>query len=80
VFSSLKPFDATRSPFKEYVDWKTLLREWRQRVDTLAHEHAQGDARLAPNPTKACRHCHLPGLCRSGQSFPAIAEGADDVE
>ncbi|HWJ06113.1 MAG TPA: PD-(D/E)XK nuclease family protein [Steroidobacteraceae bacterium] len=80
VFSALKPFDAMKSPFKEYGDWKALLSEWQRRLDTLAHEHAQGDARLAPNPAKACRHCHLPGLCRSGQSFAAAGEGADDVE
>lgn len=80
VFSSLKPFDAARAPFKDYADWKTLLSEWQRRLDTLAREHARGEASLAPNPTRACRHCHLPGLCRSGQSFAAVAEGADDAE
>jgi ATP-dependent helicase/nuclease subunit B len=80
VFSTLREFDAAKSPFREYADWKTLLAEWRRRLDTLAHEHARGDAQLAPDPVKACRLCHLPGLCRSGQSFATAGEGADDDE
>jgi len=78
VFSSLTPFDRARAPFKDYADWRTLLREWERRLETLAHEHATGDARLAPNPTRACRYCHLPGLCRSAQALVDDEEG-DDV-
>jgi hypothetical protein len=55
-----------------------LLQAWQRRLDTLAREHAAGDARLAPNPTKACRYCHLPGLCRSKQAL-IEAEEVDDA-
>ncbi|HEX9208024.1 MAG TPA: PD-(D/E)XK nuclease family protein [Steroidobacteraceae bacterium] len=78
LFATLQPFDAARAPFKEYADWPALLREWQRRLDALAREHAQGDARLAPNPTQACRYCHLPGLCRSAQALAATAEAADE--
>jgi RecB family exonuclease len=78
LFAPLKPFDAARTPFRDYTDWKALLQQWARRLDTLAHEHAAGDARLAPNPTKACRNCHLPGLCRSAQAF-VEAEEVDDA-
>jgi hypothetical protein len=55
------------------------MREWQRRLDAIAREHAQGDARLAPNPTSACRYCHLPGLCRSGQAGADAAEEGDDA-
>ena len=75
VFGALQPFDASKSTFKEHVDWQALMREWQRRLDTIAHEHEQGDARLAPNPTQACRFCHLPGLCRSAQALVDVEEG-----
>jgi ATP-dependent helicase/nuclease subunit B len=78
VFSGLKPFDPVRVPFREHADWRSMLRQWDRRLDALAHEHAAGDARLAPNPARACRHCHLPGLCRSAQASVAAQE-VDDV-
>ena len=81
-FAGLKPFDATRAPFREHADWKALLVEWQRRLDALAREHAGGDARLAPDPGRACRGCHLPGLCRSSQArveaLPAV-EVLDDA-
>jgi probable DNA repair protein len=77
VFGALQPFDASKATFKEYADWKALMREWQRRLDALAREHAQGDARLAPNPTRACRYCHLPGLCRSAQALVEVEEGDD---
>jgi RecB family exonuclease len=80
VFTPLKPFDASRKPFQDYADWPALLYAWERRLDALAREHATGDARLAPNPTEACRYCHLPGLCRSAQAFAVAGEGDDDVE
>jgi probable DNA repair protein len=75
VFGALQTFDASKAPFKEHADWKGLMREWQRRLDAIAHEHAQGDARLAPNPTRACRYCHLPGLCRSAQALIDPEEG-----
>jgi ATP-dependent helicase/nuclease subunit B len=78
LFPQLRSFDATKSPFKDYASWDELLQAWHRRLETLAQEHAQGDARLAPNPTRACRYCHLPGLCRSSQALVEAEEG-DDV-
>jgi hypothetical protein len=78
-FTGLTPFDATKKPFKEYADWDTLMHEWQRRLEVIAGEHAAGDARLAPNPTKACRYCHLVGLCRSGQAFLEAEEEPDDA-
>lgn len=77
VFSALTTFDAARKPFREYADWKALLQQWEHRLDALGREHAQGDASLAPNPTQACRYCHLCGLCRSAEAVIVIEEGAD---
>ena len=77
VFPQLKPFDAAKAPFKDYANWGDLLQAWNRRLESLAREHAQGDARLAPNPTKACRYCHLPGVCRSAQALLEAEEGDD---
>ncbi len=77
VFPQLKTFDATKAPFKDYANWSDLLQAWNRRLESLAREHAQGDARLAPNPTKACRYCHLPGVCRSAQALLEPEEGDD---
>lgn len=77
VFAGLQPFDATKATFREYVSWQALLQEWQRRLDAIAREHAQGDARLAPNPTRACRYCHLPGLCRSAQALIEVEETDD---
>ncbi len=83
VFAALDPFVAGRAPFKEDADWLGMLGQWHGRLDALAQEHAAGVARLAPDPTRACRHCHLPGLCRSAQAFlevEAVGEAADAGE
>ncbi len=79
VFPQLKPFDAAKAPFKDYANWGELLQAWSRRLEMLAREHAQGDARLAPNPTRACRYCHLAGVCRSAQALlePEDEEGDD---
>ncbi len=76
-FPQLKPFDAAKSPFKDYADWGDLLQAWNRRLESLAREHAQGDARLAPNPARACRYCHLQGVCRSAQALLEPEEGDD---
>ena len=77
VFPQLKPFDAASAPFKDYASWGDLLQAWNRRLESLAREHAQGDARLAPNPAKACRYCHLRGVCRSAQALLEPEEGDD---
>jgi len=50
----------------EYSSWDELIGAWHRRLELLAREFASGDARLAPNPSKACTYCHLPRLCRIG--------------
>jgi probable DNA repair protein len=81
-FSNLQPFDPARKPFQDYVDWKGLLSQWQRRVEALAREYAGGDARLAPNPKRACEFCHLPGVCRSAQALVGVdaQEAGDDAE
>jgi ATP-dependent helicase/nuclease subunit B len=76
VFSGLEPFDPTHKRFRDYPDWQALMTEWQRRLEALAQEHASGDARLAPDPARACEYCHLPGLCRSaGAQLVAMEEG-----
>lgn len=77
VFSQLKAFDPAKAAFRDYADWSALLREWERRLDALAREHAEGDARLAPQPARACVYCHLAGVCRSRQARLEPEEGDD---
>jgi hypothetical protein len=65
---------------KGYASWDVLLAEWHRRLETLAREYAAGDARLAPDPRHACRYCHLPSLCRIGDTRVAVdaEEGFDE--
>ena len=46
--------------------WKELVRQWRSRLEELLQEHRAGRAAVDPypSPREACRHCHLPALCR----------------
>ncbi len=68
-----------RSWPREYASWTELQAAWQRRLRVLAEEYAQGDARLAPDPSHACRYCHLAALCRIGESgLDADAEGAAD--
>ena len=68
--SAVRP---ARVPFQEYADWGAAAAVGAP-ARRLAHEFGAGDARLAPDPTKACRRCHLPGLCRSAR----IVDGDDE--
>jgi RecB family exonuclease len=47
-----------------FDSWDQLLAFWRTRLRALADEYLRGDMHLAPDPTVACRHCHLATLCR----------------
>jgi probable DNA repair protein len=76
VFSGLKSPAGKGWP-REYSSWEELQQAWRRRLETLASEHAQGDARLAPDPAHACRYCHLAALCRIGETRPTAAIGID---
>jgi ATP-dependent helicase/nuclease subunit B len=67
VFGGIASFGGRDSP-RGYASWDELLTSWRERLLALAEEYADGDARLAPDPATACRHCHLPGLCRINET------------
>jgi probable DNA repair protein len=58
---------------REHSSWEELVAAWRRRLTALASEHAAGDARLAPDPVRACRYCSLGGLCRVGETGHAAA-------
>jgi hypothetical protein len=51
-----------------------LIEVWSGRIETLAADFAAGRAAVAPT-LKACRTCHLHGLCR----VPAALEDAVDA-
>jgi RecB family exonuclease len=50
--------------------WDTLIAEWQRRIDALAGEYVAGEARLAPDPPRACEYCHLGALCRIAEARP----------
>jgi probable DNA repair protein len=79
VFSGLRSPSVKGWP-SEYSSWQELLQAWQRRLATLATEHVQGDARLAPDPAHACKYCHLAALCRIGEtrSSPAAEAAGDD--
>jgi ATP-dependent helicase/nuclease subunit B len=59
--------------------WDQALAEWRRRLESLASEFARGELRLAPDPPRACEHCHLGALCRIAEAQPeAAGEGGGD--
>jgi hypothetical protein len=60
--------------------WAQLLAEWQRRLEALAAEYAVGDARLAPDPSRACEYCHLGALCRVAETGGAASgeEVADE--
>ena len=71
-FPGLKVPGAKGGP-KGLESWQQLLDAWAQRLETLADEYAAGDARLAPDPPRACQYCHLGMLCRIRETAPAAA-------
>ena len=80
VASDAALFEGLREPgssglLKPYGTWDELLGAWRRRLEALAAEYASGEARLAPNPSKACEYCPLGALCRIAETD---AERADE--
>lgn len=67
TFPGLKA-PGTRGWPKGLGTWQETLGEWRRRLLALAEEHAGGDARLAPDPRRACEYCHLAAVCRVGET------------
>lgn len=44
--------------------WSGLLQDWRQAMDRLAAEFIDGENRVHPLSTDACRYCGLEAVCR----------------
>jgi RecB family exonuclease len=64
----------------EHSSWDGLVDAWRRRLTAIAREHTSGDARLSPDPVRACRYCQLGMLCRIGETRlgAATRESGDD--
>jgi probable DNA repair protein len=79
AFPALKAPGAKGWP-RDYASWEELLGAWRRRLEALAAEYAAGDARLAPDPPRACEYCHLGALCRIAGTDAARPgeEGGDE--
>jgi probable DNA repair protein len=60
-----------RSPLEGRADLAALIEVWSQRIEGLAADFAAGRAAVAPT-LRACKTCHLQGLCR----VPAALEEA----
>jgi ATP-dependent helicase/nuclease subunit B len=72
-FPGLKVPGAKGGP-KGFDSWEQLVAEWQRRLGGLAAEYVAGDARLAPNPKKACEYCHLGALCRIAETRGAAPD------
>ena len=79
AFPGLK-VPGTRGWPRDYDSWQQLLAAWQRRLEALAAEFAAGDARLAPDPPRACEYCHLGALCRIAETSAAKPgeEAADE--
>jgi probable DNA repair protein len=62
-----------------FDSWEQLLAEWQRRLEALALEYAAGDARLAPDPPRACEYCRLGALCRIAQTS-AVRQGEEAAD
>ena len=78
IFPGLKTPGSKGWP-EEFESWDGMLETWRRRLETMAFEFSAGDARLAPDPVRACRYCHLASLCRIGETrlSAELADAAD---
>ena len=76
VARAVEPFPGLKVPGtrgwpRDYDSWPQLLAAWQRRLEALASEYAAGDARLAPDPSRACEYCHLGALCRIAETSAA---------
>jgi probable DNA repair protein len=70
---------AAKRALRGIGSWTELLAQWGRRLESLASEYVRGDARLAWDPQRACRYCHLPGLCRIDSSAIPTERGSDET-
>ncbi|ATX79852.1 putative DNA repair protein [Mariprofundus aestuarium] len=45
-------------------DWSLLLQSWRENINALAEEFAQGRCDVSPRDEQACNYCGLEAVCR----------------
>jgi probable DNA repair protein len=59
-------------------DWASGRVRWPQDATALVRQHLAGEARVDPL-SDACRHCHLPGLCRIKSLAPVLAAALEET-
>ncbi len=65
--AALKQIPVTKgnSILRQYDDWDGMLEEWRTTIETLAHAHRDGEARVDPvKPPDTCSYCDVGPVCR----------------
>lgn len=60
-------------------EFQQIAATWREQLQRLMAAHLAGDATLARN-RQACRHCHLPALCRRAGADAADDAAAEDAD
>ena len=68
----------SRGGVRGFDSWDSLIVEWQRRIEALAGEYAAGEARLAPDPPRACEYCHLGALCRIAEARPVATDEVGD--
>jgi len=48
--------------------WQQLLNEWREHINALASEFANGESQVTPRDSKSCAYCGLEAVCRVEES------------
>jgi probable DNA repair protein len=56
--------DSKSQGAKEYRDWTAMIAGWREKLDALGREFAQGEARVDPKAASACEQCDQHAFCR----------------
>ena len=65
-----------RSPLEGRPSLAALIEVWSQRIESLAADFAAGRAAVAPT-RRACKTCHLQGLCRVPAALEESVEAHD---
>ena len=50
--------------YKRPESWQQLLDDWREQINNLASEFADGESMVSPRDPKACSYCGLEAVCR----------------
>jgi len=54
--------------YKRPESWQQLLNDWREQINNLASEFANGESEVSPRDPKACSYCGLESVCRIEES------------